>query len=713
MGFFSTLADNVKQLFSSDSVDNLKASTTVKPQSGVSFSASAIDTLLGEQSGGFNLTGTKNQSKEVNQSKPQTVGTPLSPALSLTSTSNKGSTPSYAPRPLSAPVKASTAQSGVSGKSTSNVSVSGNRSVAPKVVRPTSGVSGVTGESTQQFIGPSVGQRSLSSFNSTSQIQTSGLAGISGGGSNFTGNLGASGGASTSLTLGQSEEDKKRQDAQTQVINPATGQNTGVMPPNVLQTTPTYNSIASKPTTTNFTTTPPTGAINLDTLSQGLQNISSAISSKGTFNAADIQGFYDQVQSYQDQLTQYNLQQEGIMAEPFVAETLEQTQWLDSQPTDFRAQFDQVYKDSGLADINANITAKQAQINATNTAFQQIIKDIQDNPELPKGLAAKRISDFVDRNAIQLQNMNAELANLISSRDYANDQVNQYYGIIKDQAAEDARKREANQSLLNNFIQSGAIANFSDKALEQASIATGISVSALKAAKKSVVDKQKDYSNFYTQTNDAGDLTIIGVDNKGNAKVLSTVKGVAGTKSTGGTGGLTSYQEFQGALSLKGQLNKSTDAAKEILRYTSLMNDAYGRYTSGEAKDLNATSQTIINSFSKILDPSSVVRESEYARSGDGVSLIQKIEGIGAKISQGGAGLTPKALKEFVDTANLFASRASAAVEQERQSAIALANQYGIDTSFVGGGYVPSAGGQLTPGATGTTSSGMSYTIEQ
>lgn len=154
-----------------------------------------------------------------------------------------------------------------------------------------------------------------------------------------------------------------------------------------------------------------------------------------------------------------------------------------------------------------------------------------------------------------------------------------------------------------------------------------------------------------------------------------------------GTGGLTPYQQFQGAQSLASGLDRKTAAAREITNYGSIINSAYNRFASGDAGDLNATSQAIINSFSKILDPSSVVRETEYARSGAGQSMLQRIEGIGTRLSQGGAGLTAEGLKEFVDLSNVFVKNAQASIEQERQRAMNLAQKFGVSTDFVGGGY--------------------------
>ena len=71
-------------------------------------------------------------------------------------------------------------------------------------------------------------------------------------------------------------------------------------------------------------------------------------------------------------------------------------------------------------------------------------------------------------------------------------------------------------------------------------------------------------------------------------------------------------------------------------------------------ESINAASQGVLVSFQKLLDPTSVVRESEYARSANGLSAMERIEGFATKIRQGGAGLTAEGLAEFVELGQLF-----------------------------------------------------------
>ena len=58
------------------------------------------------------------------------------------------------------------------------------------------------------------------------------------------------------------------------------------------------------------------------------------------------------------------------------------------------------------------------------------------------------------------------------------------------------------------------------------------------------------------------------------------------------------------------------------------------------SKRLNAQDQALIMNFNKTLDPISVVRESEFARTAAGQSIIDRAEGAMVKLTQGGSGLS-------------------------------------------------------------------------
>ena len=63
--------------------------------------------------------------------------------------------------------------------------------------------------------------------------------------------------------------------------------------------------------------------------------------------------------------------------------------------------------------------------------------------------------------------------------------------------------------------------------------------------------------------------------------------------------------------------------------------------------DMLAGSQAILISFNKFLDPTSVVRESEYACSATGQSALETLRGFVDKLSRGGAGVTLSELESY------------------------------------------------------------------
>ena len=67
---------------------------------------------------------------------------------------------------------------------------------------------------------------------------------------------------------------------------------------------------------------------------------------------------------------------------------------------------------------------------------------------------------------------------------------------------------------------------------------------------------------------------------------------------------------------------------------------------------LVAIDQTLVTIFNKILDPTSVVRESEYARTGDNMGFVNALRGKADQIMKGGAGLTSIERKALVKIAS-------------------------------------------------------------
>lgn len=177
-------------------------------------------------------------------------------------------------------------------------------------------------------------------------------------------------------------------------------------------------------------------------------------------------------------------------------------------------------------------------------------------------------------------------------------------------------------------------------------------------------------------------------DQYGN--LISTAPDDSGS---GNGSGLTPYQQFTATQSLRKELSKNTESSRTIKQQYSLMQEAIDRVKRGETKDLNATSQAIISTFNKILDPTSVVREGEYDRTAQGQSLINNIEGKIVRLQQGGAGLTLQSLQEIVNLGKSLSDSYASYAQQQNQIITENAQYYGIDPNLV----VPGGGGGFDP----------------
>ena len=100
--------------------------------------------------------------------------------------------------------------------------------------------------------------------------------------------------------------------------------------------------------------------------------------------------------------------------------------------------------------------------------------------------------------------------------------------------------------------------------------------------------------------------------------------------------------------------------------------------------DMLAGSQAILISFNKLLDPTSVVRESEYARSATGQSALETMRGFVDKLSQGGAGVTLKELESYQRFGQQVVQRAlESTVGPERERISRLVKFAGVDPELI------------------------------
>jgi hypothetical protein len=158
--------------------------------------------------------------------------------------------------------------------------------------------------------------------------------------------------------------------------------------------------------------------------------------------------------------------------------------------------------------------------------------------------------------------------------------------------------------------------------------------------------------------------------------------------------GITPTAEANLTTKLATDWQKVSAAPREMDRQFNLMQTGLKRFREG---DKNGGSQAVLVTFQKILDPASVVRESEYARSAQGVSMLQRMQGYAQKLAVGGAGVPDAALEEMVKTAAEFTANSRRSAEGQRKRLEAFADKYGIPHELVfdddGGPTAAPAGG--------------------
>lgn len=317
-----------------------------------------------------------------------------------------------------------------------------------------------------------------------------------------------------------------------------------------------------------------------------------------------------------------------------------------------------LYTNLGLSDVKSQYEGYVSRIEEINNELNDEISAVNDNPWLTEGIRAARINKLKEK----------------------------YQGRI-DSAVNSAR-------LLESFYQDGT------------SQAQFLTQQTLALYNSEAGRKQDLYIRAMDNT-----AAIIEAEQKAMAPNYEGVRSANGGLFDVTTGqwivpptekssdGLTPYQQFQATTSLRNQTSKLNAGASELQRQVGIMNTAWKRYDSGEAADLNATSQAIITTFNKILDPTSVVRESEYDRTPQGQSLLNNIYGRISAIQQGGPGLTKASLKELVDLGNELASGAAASIAQKNAEASQIASAFGIDPGLVttSSTYQPQGGATYSP----------------
>lgn len=171
-------------------------------------------------------------------------------------------------------------------------------------------------------------------------------------------------------------------------------------------------------------------------------------------------------------------------------------------------------------------------------------------------------------------------------------------------------------------------------------------------------------------------------------KRANELRAQSGSSSTGGRmeaaarGPLSTAQRFQALTDLQTAWRKAEAPQREMQRQLVLMETGLKRFNEG---DRIGGSQAVLVTFQKILDPTSVVRESEYARTPEGLGLIQRIEGMVERLQAGGAGVPAEELAAMVTTAQEFLKGMEGWNDLERERITGTAKDFGLNPERVFG----------------------------
>jgi len=113
---------------------------------------------------------------------------------------------------------------------------------------------------------------------------------------------------------------------------------------------------------------------------------------------------------------------------------------------------------------------------------------------------------------------------------------------------------------------------------------------------------------------------------------------------------------------------------------------AYKRATDPKTTSKLAADQALVTSFNKMLDPMSVVRESEYARTPEGASLINRALGYMKQIDTGGVGLVDRDRKEIYQMAQDLLSGSATSLKKETAVYKNIAKSFDIPEELIFGG---------------------------
>lgn len=301
--------------------------------------------------------------------------------------------------------------------------------------------------------------------------------------------------------------------------------------------------------------------------------------------------------------------------------------------------YQSLYDEAGLGSLKERIAQRDADIAQKKQEYNDTIARLRSNP----GASAATITGEV---SVATDKLKGEIENLVNERNSIAEEYNTGVSEIKNRVNQGLADLERQYNYYDSLEQQArqTLSEYQNALLEE--LAT---------------QQEREYEEGILEKELANDLIL--ARTKGSDDLLSYTEAASlglpfgTTVSQASSLGIIPKSQLTG----KDKIDLEVKLANDFERYAKEGRAAernIGTIDTGyqqalnvleKGESLNAPSQAMLVTFQKMLDPTSVVRESEYARSGAGQSLANMIEGQYQKLVQGGAGVTIDDLKSFRD----------------------------------------------------------------
>lgn len=391
-----------------------------------------------------------------------------------------------------------------------------------KVVVPKVNFSGVSGSG-----------ESLGSLAPQGATGTSGI-----GGSSFTGLLGGTSGLSTPAMAGSTDEDKKKNQSTLSLGGVAKGiaSQIGASPfvtgalntfSNLFSQSPAQLPQIQQPNTSLQPTMPVDGTLNAGTLAEKAKANSAVLSTPQNNLSSDI-GLTNS--SINESFTTAKTKLDQQVPTPInpVVDTSAQLDFINNSPDPFgikQAMDEFKAQNTQLGELQSSRIETIKNIQALNDAYSGVIDEIKSNPNLPKGLATRRLQEINTQQKTTLQGFLNQMELINQSIADQNESVNRAFQIVENAQSQQEKSQDNARQYLQLMVQSGAIGGFTEADINTYSQATGVSPSALKSL--------KDAANAPEYTTTSVNDTLVITDKK-TGKVISQTP--VGTQSGAGAG---------------------------------------------------------------------------------------------------------------------------------------------------------------------------------